>query len=88
MKFPWSRSTIDAKKDDFIEQMRQASEPPPALPVLQRVVVQPVKYNGEAIRHKLVMQFDTGEIIIAQNDDADALSVIAAEMRTELGMEG
>ncbi len=73
-----------ANLDDFptVEEMRTII----TKPTLQSIRVEPVMYAGEAIKHKLIMQFDTGEIVIGMAQNADGLYSLRLDILKELGM--
>ena len=76
MRFPWQKQTNNAP-----------AAPRQRLgPSLLSVKVEPLQFNGETIAHKLVMNFDTGEIVLGKSPDAAKLETLAADIRAELGM--
>lgn len=76
MRFPWQKQTNNAP-----------AAPRQRLgPCLLGISVVPVMFNGETLKHKLVMRFDTGEIVLGEATDADKLRNLAADIRQELGM--
>lgn len=77
MRFPWHKPAATPQE---IPRQRLG-------PSLLSVVVVPVTFNGDALKHRLVMRFDTGEIILGEATDADKLRNLASEIKKELGMK-
>lgn len=67
--------------------MPQAPQPVRLPPMLKDIVVEPVIYSGEAIKHKLIMRFDRGEIIVGMAQNADGLLQLRKDIYAELGMD-
>lgn len=79
--WPWTRPTVTP------EPVETPPPPAPAYPLLVGVFVEPVRFEGETLKHRLIMRFNTGDIVLGEATDAAKLEALAADIRDELGID-
>lgn len=80
----WNRNTPTYQVNTPTYSMPEPQQNATLSPVLLTITVEPVMYGGEAIKHKLIMKFDTGELVLGMAQNADGLQALRLEMMKEI----